>query len=186
MARQPTYTQRHRHLSTPYPTQSSIDRSRHTHGNTNNQTLTIPQLLHPSPLPATPQQPQLAPSTHGSQDIAFSPGNITLLDEYGQDPKFLELQQELRCLLFTGARSRRGSTSYGDEGSSSSYRQDEEDANSRRRGQNNESTSPQLMKQIITSGKMAGYLKNYMAEVAPWVSSPHTRTYTLFTVLQTY
>lgn len=173
MAPQSTYSQRHHHMSTPYPLESSTARSHHTH-NSNNQALTIPQLLHPSPLPTTanqtiqPQQPRPTASTHTPHDVVFSPDNIPLLDEYGQDPRFLELQQELRCLLFTGARSRRGSTSYDDE-SSSSYRHEEAGRDMERRQED----SPQLMKQIITSGKMAGYLKNYMAEVAPWVRDPN-------------
>lgn len=168
MASRSSYSQRHNHLSNPYSPPSSATSSRQNN-NSNTHALTIPQLLQPSPLPTTatnqaiqPQPSQPTTSTHTTHDIAFSPDKIPFLDEYGQDPKFLELQQELRCLLFTGARSRRGSTSYDDE-ISSSYRPEEEvDAVQ-------EKTSPQLVKQIITSGKMAGYLKNYMAEVAPWV-----------------
>lgn len=175
MTPQQPYIQQHDHDH--MPTAYHPQRTPTSH----HQPLTIPQLLHPTPAAAgaNPNIPprhqhRATPAASAHHDnIVLSPDTIPRLDEYeyeygyeyGQDPRFLELQQELRCLLFTGARegSVSGSGSYGDGGGVHGHMHEEKEK---------EKESPQLMRQIITSGKMVGYLKNYMAEVAPWVS-PH-------------
>lgn len=82
-------------------------------------------------------------------------------DEFVLDPGYLAFQEELRCLIFhtaqTAAPSREGSPGLGipPDGTSFSPEQQQE-------------TQAQV-KAILSTGRHVEYLKNYVAEVAPWV-----------------
>lgn len=75
-------------------------------------------------------------------------------DEFAHDPDYLASQEALRSLLFTTARSAapsRAETPVEDEEAAGTFD----------------------IKQILVNGRRVQYLKNYMSQVAPWVSS-HT------------
>lgn len=87
-----------------------------------------------------------------------SPASSWPLDEFVQDPSYLAYQEELRCLIFntaqTAAPSREGSPALAAEAGGSSE----------------ESTQVQAQtKAALSVGRRLDYLKNYVAEVAPWV-----------------
>lgn len=94
--------------------------------------------------------------TFSFHDNSSSPSNSWPLDEFVQDPGYLAYQEELRCLIFntaqTAAPSREASPTAGVDGSPKE--QFEVQAQT---------------KSALSSGRRLGYLKNYVAEVAPWV-----------------
>uniref|UniRef100_A0A8H7KBG9 Transcription factor domain-containing protein n=1 Tax=Bionectria ochroleuca TaxID=29856 RepID=A0A8H7KBG9_BIOOC len=93
-------------------------------------------------------------------------------DEFVLDPGYLAFQEELRCLIFhtaqTAAPSREGSPGLGipPDGTSFSPEQQQE-------------TQAQV-KAILSTGRHVEYLKNYVAEVAPWLDMfDSSRTFTI-------
>ena len=116
----------------------------------------------PSPLGSPTLSRDILHSGHG--DIRANPQSIihhesfispaassSTLDEYAVNPRFLELQEELRCLLFSGAQSttptRAPSPEAGDH--DASYHD--------------------VSKQILCKPNRLEYFKNYMNKVAPWL-----------------
>lgn len=89
-------------------------------------------------------------------DNSSSPSNSWPLDQFVQDPGYLAYQEELRCLIFntaqTAAPSREGSPVPGE------YIPPGEDYEAQRQ-----------TKAALSSGHRLAYLKNFVAEVAPWV-----------------
>ncbi|KAF2465387.1 uncharacterized protein BDR25DRAFT_346247 [Lindgomyces ingoldianus] len=85
-------------------------------------------------------------------DPFHSPATSWGFDEFAQDPNYLASQEELRCLLFTTARSaaptRAGTPIEEDQGNSD-------------RSWN--------IKLVLAKGRRVHYLKNYIAKVAPWL-----------------
>jgi hypothetical protein len=75
-------------------------------------------------------------------------------DEFAHDPDYLASQEALRSLMFTTARSaaptRAGTPVEGDD-----------------------MTGTLNIKHVLANGRRIQYLKNYMSQVAPWVSYLH-------------
>jgi len=74
-------------------------------------------------------------------------------DEFAHDPDYLASQEALRSLMFDTARSvaptRAGTPVDGDD-----------------------SAGAMNVKRVLADGRRVFYLKNYMSQVAPWVSVP--------------
>lgn len=89
-------------------------------------------------------------------DTSTSPSNSWPLDEFVQDPSYLAYQEELRSLIFntanTAAPSREGSPTPDVSGHG---KEDHE--------------IQAVTKAALATGQRLVYLKNYVAEVAPWV-----------------
>jgi hypothetical protein len=96
----------------------------------------------------------------GMSDVSgpfLSPVALSVFDEYAANPKFLELQEELRAMLFDSVVSQtptRAATP--------------ELADSERQRADPKSV-PRLMRSVISTAKRAEYLKNWITEVAPWL-----------------
>ncbi|KAF1989344.1 hypothetical protein K402DRAFT_444868 [Aulographum hederae CBS 113979] len=110
-------------------------------------------------------------------DIAepfLSPFSTSVLDEFAQDPGFLESQEELRCLLFktalSAAPTRVGSPAGGEEEGGAGEDRGDGDANGGE-GEytNSRSTGAGLVRDVLSSPKRIKYLKNYLGVVAPWL-----------------
>lgn len=80
-------------------------------------------------------------------------------DDYATNPTFLASQEELRSLLFNTAQSAHPTRAPSPVGSSIID------------GAGGSSGRQSQMRQILASRKRIDYLKNYIAKVAPWVSS---------------
>ncbi|KAI5462353.1 fungal-specific transcription factor domain-containing protein [Mariannaea sp. PMI_226] len=89
-------------------------------------------------------------------DSCSSPADSWPLDQFVQDPGYLAYQEELRCLIFNTAQtavpSRETSPVTGD----ANHPGEEYEAQVQ-------------TKAALSSGRRLSYLKNYVAEVAPWV-----------------
>ncbi|KAM5351782.1 hypothetical protein ACJ41O_004505 [Fusarium nematophilum] len=89
-------------------------------------------------------------------DNSSSPSNSWPLDQFVQDPGYLAYQEELRCLIFntaqTAAPSRETSPAPGEYGPP-----------------DEEFVVQAQTKAALSSGRRLEYLKNYVAEVAPWL-----------------
>ncbi|KAK7422713.1 hypothetical protein QQX98_001501 [Neonectria punicea] len=89
-------------------------------------------------------------------DNSSSPSNSWPLDQFVQDPGYLAYQEELRCLIFntaqTAAPSRETSPAPGEDGPP---------------GEDFEALAQ--TKAALSTGRRLAYLKNYVAEVAPWL-----------------
>jgi hypothetical protein len=98
----------------------------------------------------------------GNVDPFLSPATASSwpFDEFAHDPDYLASQEILRSLLFTTARSaaptRAGTP---DEGT--------------------ESSGGINIKQVLSVGRRGHHMKNYMAQVAPWVSALNMNTRTI-------
>lgn len=94
-------------------------------------------------------------------DTSLSPSNSWPLDEFVQDPSYLAYQEELRCLIFntaqTAAPSREGSPTPEFNGATEGDHEVQA-----------------VTKSALATGRRLAYLKNYVAEVAPWVSFTST------------
>jgi hypothetical protein len=102
-------------------------------------------------------QPEATPSN--STDAAFaSPlGANSWGDGFSHDPGFLASQEELRCMLFNLAQSAAPTRA------PSPDTQEQDGTQLRDRGQT--STRP-----VLSNPRRIEYLKNYVGQVAPWVS----------------
>lgn len=111
------------------------------------------------------------PSHHLSSEASTSPAESWRLDEFVTDPGYLAYQEELRCLIFntaqTAAPTREGTPEAADGGFSAGGFAapgtilGDEGAARRQAGQ------------ILGTGRRLEYLKNYVGEVATWVSLHH-------------
>ncbi len=92
----------------------------------------------------------------------FGHSSASILDEYTNDPRFVESQRELRSLLFETAHSLAPSRATSPVPVTSSNV-----------GVNGSRTLDQtsFVTQIIDTARRVAYLKNYINEVAPWVSN---------------
>jgi hypothetical protein len=112
-------------------------------------------------------QPTYATTTLLSPE-QVSPTALSALDDYACDPTFMELQEELRALLFNTANSNAPTRC------ASPDRQDAfDDAAEPEVGPARDKTLQKprnFMKEIVCTSKRTGYLRNYIGEVAPWVS----------------
>jgi hypothetical protein len=123
---------------------------------THTQTHTHPQRHAPAPAPAyTPSDSTDGPAFPSPLGAA-SWGH----DGFSHDPGFLASQEELRCMLFTIAQS------------AAPTRAASPDANGldegRREGRSERNIGP--MRSALSSRRRVEYLKNYVGQVAPWVS----------------
>jgi hypothetical protein len=90
----------------------------------------------------------------GNIDPFLSPATASSwpFDEFAHDPDYLASQEALRSLLFTTARSaaptRAGTPDNGEVGAVN-------------------------IKQVLATGRHVQYMKNFMVQVAPWVSTHH-------------
>lgn len=111
------------------------------------------------PTPVTEGQPGVDGYGFDNMDPFLSPATASSwpFDEFAHDPDYLASQEALRSLLFTTARSaaptRAGSPVDGEDTGVITHD----------------------IKQVLSKGRRVQYLKNYMSQVAPWVSaqSPH-------------
>lgn len=103
-----------------------------------------------------------------------------LQDGFSQDPGFLASQEELRCIIFSFAHSaaptRVGSLSPDQHSGQHQHHYQKQDQNERDHGYHTEDEGMGLHGKLeppdsISSLKRIEYLKNYVAQVAPWVSS---------------
>lgn len=105
------------------------------------------------PTPTTENHPGIG-LDHIPVDPFLSPATSWGFDELAHDPGYLASQEEFRSLLFNTARSaaptRAGSPA------------EEEDQTIGDASFN--------IKQVLASGRRVQYLKNYISQVAPWVS----------------
>ena len=101
-------------------------------------------------------------ASYGFSDANSSPANSWPLDQFVQDPGYLAYQEELRCLIFntaqTAAPTREGSpVPAGDADVPNGVANDDDyEAQAQTRS-------------ALAVGRRLEYLKNYVAEVAPWV-----------------
>lgn len=109
------------------------------------------------------------PDLQTSPDVALlSPESFSTFDEYASNPRFQELQEQLRSLLFIGANSNaptRAASPIQDDG-------DREDADlvSQQRDVDSYSLAGQhIMRRIISTAKRVEYLKIWTTECAPWL-----------------
>lgn len=78
-------------------------------------------------------------------------------DGFSHDPAYLASQEELRCMLFSIAKSGESARGGSPDG--------------------NSSLSPLgVMNNAVSNGQRIKYLKNYVGEVAPWVTRPSLDT----------
>ncbi|KAK3938181.1 putative c6 transcription protein [Diplogelasinospora grovesii] len=85
-----------------------------------------------------------------------SPSTIWRLDHFVQDPGYLAYQEELRCLIFNTAQT----TASTREGTPAAVAEAETVAG------NNTSSHTAT---ILLQGRRVEYLKNYVAQIAPWL-----------------
>ena len=88
-------------------------------------------------------------------------------DEFLREPGYLEYQEELRCLIFntaqTAAPSREGSPALAQHSGTLYSPEEQQEAQ-------------EHLQAALSSGRRLEYLKNWVAEVARWVSSRTTAT----------
>lgn len=101
-------------------------------------------------------QPSISSNTDGN---FLSPESVSTFDEYATNSRFVELQRELRAILFTGAASLDPSRVASPEPSSSTH---------------DTATEPQqqnydLTRTSVPPKKMIEYLKIWITECAPWL-----------------
>ena len=100
------------------------------------------------------------PTTPFNTDGSFlSPETFSTFDEYAANPRFLELQEELRAIIFTGVASLAPSRVASPEPNSSTHGQT-----------TNTAQQPyDLTRTSVPQKKMIEYLKNWITECAPWL-----------------
>lgn len=134
------------------------------------QTVEGPELSSPpsyvhtmnSDWPSQPHAPAYTPSdsTDGPGPAFASPLGTASWghDGFSHDPGFLASQEELRCMLFTIAQSAAPTRAGSPDG----------------QGQDGEQALPERerlpMRPALSNGRRVEYLKNYVGQVAPWVS----------------
>ena len=102
--------------------------------------------------------PAYTPSDTTDHPAFASPLANSWNDGYSHDPGFLASQEELRCMLFTIAQSAAPTRA----GSPIDQYKDVEGQSERR-----ERTT---MRPALSNARRVEYLKNYVGQVAPWVS----------------
>lgn len=87
-------------------------------------------------------------------------------DGFSHDPGFLASQEELRCMLFTIAQS------------AAPTRAASPDVNGQDDGEREDrpGRDPMPMRSALSSRRRVEYLKNYVGQVAPWVSGSIRQT----------
>ncbi|KAF2119601.1 fungal-specific transcription factor domain-containing protein [Lophiotrema nucula] len=103
------------------------------------------------PTPAAATNPGAAGYGFEHLDPFLSPATSWGLDELAQDPSYLASQDELRALLFSTARSVAPTRAGTPTANEQSYE------------------ASQNLKHVLTKGRRAQYLKNYISGVAPWL-----------------
>ncbi|KAL5332977.1 fungal-specific transcription factor domain-containing protein [Aspergillus crustosus] len=125
----------------------------------------------PPPLSTAP--PHQEPPTPTTNDLFNSPGSWQ--DGFSQDPGFLASQQELRTILFTLANSAAPTRASSPEAGKRYFTSPLTSvigSGSRSYPENNErgtGVPAHISKSPLSSRKRIEYLKNYVAEVAPWL-----------------
>lgn len=111
--------------------------------------------IHDGNKPSSPDSELLANTVYGYDNIDpfLSPATASSwpFDEFAHDPDYLASQEALRSLMFTTARS----------------------AAPTRAGtpvEIDDMTGTVNIKHVLANGRHIQYLKNYMSQVAPWVS----------------
>ncbi|PNH29914.1 hypothetical protein VD0002_g8109 [Verticillium dahliae] len=137
--------------------QVSSSTAQHTHVQFAPQALT----------PTTPWTSLHDPVPHLSEASSTSPAETWRLDHFVSEPGYLEYQEELRCLIFntaqTAAPTREGTPEPGTTLPEAlplvpSFPNPSDDAANRRQAA-----------QTLASPRRLEFLKNYVAEVAPWL-----------------
>ncbi|CRK40524.1 hypothetical protein BN1708_008248 [Verticillium longisporum] len=117
--------------------------------------------------PTTPWTSLHDPVPHLSEASSTSPAETWRLDHFVSEPGYLEYQEELRCLIFntaqTAAPTREGTPEPGTTLPEAlplvpSFPNPSDDAANRRQAA-----------QTLASPRRLEFLKNYVAEVAPWL-----------------
>jgi hypothetical protein len=88
-------------------------------------------------------------------------------DGFSHDPGFLASQEELRCMLFTIAQSAAPTRAASPDADGLDERE--------REGRSERNIGP--MRSALSSRRRVEYLKNYVGQVAPWVSDSMTGQY---------
>lgn len=107
----------------------------------------------------TPEEARAPNPPAGVSPSLLNLSTASWFDEYTSDPRFVESQTELRNLLFTSAQSlapTRAGTPEGQNLTISNSPTDISDGG--------------CIKSVVTTGGRVIWLKNYLDEVAPWVS----------------
>lgn len=102
--------------------------------------------------------------SYGFSDANSSPANSWPLDLFGQDPGYLAYQEELRCLIFNTAQTA-APTREASPVSTADIEVPKDDA-----AADDDSEAQAQTRAALAVGRRLEYLKNYVAEVAPWVS----------------
>ena len=84
---------------------------------------------------------------------------VSWFDEYTNDPRFVESQRELRDLLFTSAQSLAPTRAGTPEDNDPTFLNSPLDI-----------ANASSIKSVVSTGGRVVWLKNYLDEVAPWVS----------------
>ncbi|PYI01125.1 C6 transcription factor [Aspergillus sclerotiicarbonarius CBS 121057] len=139
----------------------------------------LPEHSQPAPADSYPESPwdQLpspynladyynnSPTVNASSDPFQSPAASWTQDGFSQDPGYLASQEELRCILFSLANStaptRVSSPDAAGRGEIPQQVLPSRSPQLERRGE--------LLQPSLSSGRRIEYLKNYVAEVAPWL-----------------
>lgn len=102
-------------------------------------------------------QPDATPSNSNDAAFASPLGATSWGDEFSHDPGFLASQEELRCMLFNIAQSAAPTRAPSPD-------TQEQDATQLRDRQQRSTRS------VLSNTRRIEYLKNYVGQVAPWVS----------------
>jgi hypothetical protein len=124
--------------------------------------------LNPEKLPSFREIQQLNHTSEEARDpdplAGVSPSvlglsTVSWFDEYTSDPRFVESQRELRDLLFTSAQSLAPTRAGTPEGHGPTFLNSPLDI-----------ADTSTIKSVVSTGERVVWLKNYLDEVAPWVS----------------
>lgn len=112
-------------------------------------------------------------------DNSSSPANSWPLDQFVQDPGYLAYQEELRCLIFNTAQTAaptREPSPVPDETPAAATANEvhQQHQQQQRRQEEDDHEAQALTRAALATGRRLEYLKNYVAEVAPWVGE-HAR-----------
>lgn len=108
----------------------------------------------------TSQQPGDPDPLTGVSPSILGLSTVSWFDEYTNDPRFVESQRELRDLLFTSAQSLAPTRVGTPEVHGPTFS-----------GSPHEVSHGGAIKTVVSTGERVVWLKNYLDEVAPWVSN---------------
>jgi hypothetical protein len=102
-----------------------------------------------------------SPEHRFSVEEFSTPSTSWQLDDFVLDPGYVASREELRCLMLSTAQTAPPSPAHGDSFISGLDSLGAEDR----------SSAQHEISHLLSQGQRIEYLKNYISEVAPWVSS---------------